>query len=456
MLPVQIYYNEEVFSELLDFLFLPQMDVIQVAWGFIYQGYKYGLQFSRFVRNCLTSRVVCDLNIDLRNPCITVGQYGKMSQEGSNLIIDCGRLQVETARVPEHKLSKKYEEFEVTVSGVQVVHLPSRMDWAALREEPSSEYHIVPTTKVKLTLSTSTLLTQDIPAWKLDVFVKCAKLNLSDSKLSNIIDFLRDLPLPSRNRNMQKTQTRVKRWKIDKRWIIPNIGKLELLYLENQLSDQDPVTNDKPRIKDVPVQPKKPLVNGYSSDDSSANSLADLDVQAYCREIDLPGFEDNISAGNKMVAVVQVSVMDAGLIFDRASGSCDKSYLYLGASNIRLDVGVMEHGPAIQLGVETVKLLDRQAGVDLISIGPSGGGEQVRVEMHVSVQSRKLYFRDIFRPMLSTCCTATYLPVVQSSGPFLKVSSTQWSGMWATFTASCTRPLSGLSTTRLPLSLKSQ
>ena len=378
MLPVQIYYNEEVFSELLDFLFLPQMDVIQVAWGFIYQGYKYGLQFSRFVRNCLTSRVRCDLNIDLRNPCITVGQYGKIAEEGSNLIVDCGRLQVETAKVAEQPRSVKYEEFQVTVSGVQVVHLPTKMDWAGLREEPSSEYHLVPTTKLSLTLSTSTLHTQDIPAWKVDVFVKCAKLNLSDSKLSNIIDFLRDLPLPSRNRNMQKNSTRVKRWKIDKRWIIPNIGKLELLYLY-QLSDQDPVTTNKPKIKDIPVHPKKLPTNGYSSDDSSGNSLADLDVQAYCREIDLPGFEDNISAGNKMVAVVQVSVMDAGLIFDRASGSCDKSYLYLGASNIRLDVGVMEHGPAIQLGVETVKLLDRQAGVDLISIGPDGGTDQVRI-----------------------------------------------------------------------------
>ena len=308
----------------------------------------------------------------------------------------------ETAKVAEQPRSVKYEEFQVTVSGVQVVHLPSRMDWAPLREEPSSEYHIVPTTKLTLTLSTSTLHTQDIPAWKVDVFVKCAKLNLSDSKLSNIIDFLRDLPLPSRNRNMQKNSTRVKRWKIDKRWIIPNIGKLELLYLENQLSEQDPVTNEKPRLKDVPVEPKKPTVNGHSSDDWSGSSLADLDVQAYCREIDLPGFEDNISAGNRMVAVVQVSVMDAGLIFDRASGACDKSYLYLGASNIQLDVGVMEHGPAIQLGVETVKLLDRQAGVDLLSIGPSGGAEQVRLSrMHVSVQPPG---NDILGTFLGQCC----------------------------------------------------
>ena len=388
LLPVQIYYHEEVFSELLDFLFLPQMDVIQVAWGFIYQGYKYGMQFSRFVRNCLTSRVLCDLNIDLQNPCITIGQYGKMSHEGSNFIVDCGRLKVESALVPDVNCeTKKYDEFEVTVSGVQVVHVPSKIQWSELRDEPSSEYHIVPTTKVKLTLSTSVLATQDIPAWKLDVFVKCAKLNLSDSKLSNIIDFLRDLPLPSRSRNMQQTATPVKRWKIDKRWIIPNIGKLELLYLENQLSEQETSIESNQKKRELPILQKKPIVNGYSSDDSSANSIAtDLDVQAYCREIDLPGFEDNISAGNKMVAAVTVCVKDAGLIFDRASGSCDKSYLYLGASNLTLEVGVMEHGPALQFGVESVKLLDRQAGVELVNIGAEGGSDQVRIRrLHVSV-----------------------------------------------------------------------
>ena len=56
LLPVQIHYNEEIFSELLDFLFLPHMDCLEISWGVIYQGYKYGLQFGRFVRNCLTSR----------------------------------------------------------------------------------------------------------------------------------------------------------------------------------------------------------------------------------------------------------------------------------------------------------------------------------------------------------------------------------------------------------------
>ena len=213
MLPLQLSYHEEVFSDLLDFLFLPQMDCLEVTWGFIFQGYKYGLQFSKFIQNCLTSRVLCDLNIDLQNPCIQVGQYGKTTANGSNLIIDCGRLKVESAMVtndssqvnsPEEIHEKMFDRFLYTFSGMQIVHLPSAVQWASVCEEPSSEYHLIPKTKMNLTLSTSIFQVQDFPAWKLDAFIKCAKLNLSDSKLSAIIDFLRDLPLPSRSKNMQK------------------------------------------------------------------------------------------------------------------------------------------------------------------------------------------------------------------------------------------------------------
>ena len=230
---------------------------------------------------------------------------------------------------------------------------------------------------MQLTLSTSILQFQDIPAWKLDIYIKCAKLNLSDSKLSTIIDFLRDLPLPSRNRNMKKSSIKPLRWKIDKKWIIPNIGKLELLYLENQLAEQDTIDR---RSYSTNRYSTPEVRNGYNTDseDSSAESVAtEMDIKQYCRAIDLPGFEDNISPGNKMIAVIQIAVKDAGLIFDRASGSVDKSYLYLGATNINFDVGLMEHGPAIQFGVETVKLIDRQAGVDLVSLTPGPGHEQV-------------------------------------------------------------------------------
>ena len=228
------------------------MDCLEVTWGIIYQSYKYGLQFGRFIRNCLTSRVLCDLHIDLQNPCIVIGQYGKFSSEGSNFILDCGRMLIESAMIPDQSSSvssnssdenprKVYDEFLFTFSGIQALHLPAKLEWTSLRDEPSSEYHLVPKTKTQLTLSTSTLQTQELPAWKLDIFIKCAKLNLSDSKLSAIIDFLRDLPLPSRNKNMKKNQTKTASWRIDRKWVIPSIGKLELLYLENQLAEQDKI-----------------------------------------------------------------------------------------------------------------------------------------------------------------------------------------------------------------------
>lgn len=180
-------------------------------------------------------------------------------------------------------------------------------------------------------------------------------------------------------------------WKIDKKWIVPSIGKLELLYLETQFADYNfatyYTTTNQPlqeseqksnTCKKSSLPTPAPVHYETSSDDASSVSMSsDIDMKQFCRAIDLPGFEDNISPGNKMIAVIQICIKDAGIIFDRASGSVDKSYLYIGATNINFDVGIMEHGPAIQAGVETIKLMDRQAGVDLLSLTPFPGQKQV-------------------------------------------------------------------------------
>ena len=374
------------------------MNCLEVSWGFLYQGYKYGMQFSRFVKNCLTSRVLCDLNIDLQNPCLIIGQYGKPSTEGVQMIFDCGRLKIESALVnknlslscstDEERIRKSYDEFMFSFSEMQLIQLPSSVDWSCVRDEPSSEYHILPKTKLQLTLSSSVLETQELPAWKLDVFIKCAKLNMSDSKLSTMLDFLRDLPLPSRSKNMHKNAVSPLTWKIDKKWIVPSIGKLELLYLESQLADYDFATYYTTTNQPIITDSSDPVTNSASkiragvvsdeSEESSTVSVAsDVDMKQFCRAIDLPGFEDNISPHNKMIAVIQVCIKDAGIIFDRASGAVDKSYLYLGATNLSLDVGLLEHGPALQFGVESVKMMDRQAGVDLITVSPFPGHSQV-------------------------------------------------------------------------------
>jgi hypothetical protein len=397
LLPLQIHYHEPASSELLDFLLLPQMDVLEVTWGFIHQTYQYANQFSRFIQNCLSNRVLCDLNINLANPCFLVGQVGQASNAGSTLVIDFGQLVVGSAMVeeppgpghlsPDDIQQKVYDRFLFTFSGIQVVLLPLTVPWATVGGEPSSEHHLVPRTKIKLTLSTSVLQMQEIPAWKVEAYVKCAKLCLSDSKLSALIDFLRDLPLPSRCRGMAGSPgSRFRTWTIDKRWVIPNIGKLELLYLESQLGSEGapPVRDPRNHVWLEGLAGRLP-----GSQASSAYSIAsDMDIKQYCRAIDLPGFEDNISPGNPMWAAIQLSVGDVCLVFDRASGDVSRSYLYLKAEDFNFDIGLMEHGPAVQMSVRSVRLTDRQSrtvlGHDVELLSVTGPGE---------VSRRWLYYR---------------------------------------------------------------
>ena len=74
--------------------------------------------------------MLCDLNIDLQNPCVVIGQYGKSSAQGSNFILDGGRMLIESALVPDHSSSSSssseersprrvYDEFLFTFSGIQ-------------------------------------------------------------------------------------------------------------------------------------------------------------------------------------------------------------------------------------------------------------------------------------------------------------------------------------------------
>ena len=140
--------------------------------------------------------------------------------------------------------------------------------------------------------------------------------------------------------------------------MIPNIGKLELLYLESQLVSDGESTARDPR-NHLWLNNGNDLSN---SDPNSAYSIAsDIDIKQYCRAVDLPGFEDNISPGNPMHAAIQLSVSDACLVFDRASGNTSKSYLYLNAEDFNFDVGLMDFGPAVQLSVRSIRLTDRQS-----------------------------------------------------------------------------------------------
>ena len=73
----------------------------------------------------------------------------------------------------------------------------------------------------------------------------------------------------------QRVARRFQSWKIDKRWVIPNIGKLELLYLESQLESDGESTARDPRL-----QPWLNRQGRSNSDQNSAYSIAsDIDIK---------------------------------------------------------------------------------------------------------------------------------------------------------------------------------
>ncbi|XP_023343759.1 uncharacterized protein LOC111713173 [Eurytemora carolleeae] len=386
LLPLHVFYQEIVGSELLDFFFLPNTDSLEVTWGVIYQSYLYARQFSRFVQNCLNSRMTCDLKVDLHNPCIEIGQMGTISTDANKLVIHCGHLQLSCVRSEkqcendhtgcstnlsgcENGFTRCEEHvriisrIECLVTGMAVILAPGAKSFPVLTQDPSSEYHLVPNTKAELTLSS---VSPQQP-WVLDIFIKCVKLNLSDKRVGEIIDFLRDLPLPQRA-VLPNLDTPI-RWKIDKRWTVPNIGKLELLYLETQLSTQQ----QEQQQHEKQQQHKQSFKNHDNKDVQKrsrsrkvappGSGLVDpgVDISGYCAAVDLPGLEDNISPGNPMRALLKLSVKDLSLVFGKETENVTRSYLNLAVMDYSLDVGILQYGPAVQVNdciLAMIQILD--------------------------------------------------------------------------------------------------
>ena len=83
--------------------------------------------------------------------------------------------------------------------------------------------------------------------------------------------------------------------------MVPSIGKLELLYLESQLAAGD---DGSPRRPDsLPVgSPARP----------AAGPAGPPGLQEV-RQLDMPGFQDNVSPGNRLVSTHCTLLSTAGL-----------------------------------------------------------------------------------------------------------------------------------------------
>ncbi|KFM79804.1 Vacuolar protein sorting-associated protein 13C, partial [Stegodyphus mimosarum] len=248
-----------------------------------------------------------------------------------------------------------YDRFNVALSDIQVLFSDSGEEWRTAKQTSETDMHLVPKAKILLVFSNSVRPDcKTLPRQKLNVSVPSLKLNLSDRRISMIVEFLQNIPLPhSPNDEMDSSSFR------------------EIQLCSHTL--RDPSGTDlkevwkslhrksKPKVLTSPqVESQKPsgvLERSFSdqSDEEEAFSAA----EHWARIIDLPGFEDNVSASNYIRILFRLVAGEVSIHLARSSDHTDKPYLMLRAEKLCVDAAHMEYGPALQASLHRIRLVDK-------------------------------------------------------------------------------------------------
>lgn len=102
-----------------------------------------------------------------------------------------------------------------------------------------------------------------------------------------------------------------------------------------------------------------PLISSGSEQYLSASDYSDEEHCLWGRPLDIPGFDDNVSASNTVNSLLRFVLGEVALHLARSSDQVDKPYLMLRLDKLCADVALMEYGPALQASVNGIYLVDK-------------------------------------------------------------------------------------------------
>lgn len=91
----------------------------------------------------------------------------------------------------------------------------------------------------------------------------------------------------------------------------------------------------------------------------SASDYSDEEQEVWGRALDVPGFDDNVSASNTVNSLLRFVLGEVALHLSRSSDQLDKPYLMLRLDKLCADVALMEYGPAVQASISGIHLVDK-------------------------------------------------------------------------------------------------
>lgn len=377
--PVEVVYNERSLSELLTFFSVPNVSVYDIHSLAAKQLNTLAAWSKTGLLHALTHRKTFLFNIELKSPYFVVHEYGSFQKSGNILVIDMGKLSFKSDLQMDSLLleeatsmeieEKLYDRFSICLSDIQLLFADSGDEWRMARLHPDSDMHLLPKVKVQALFSNSVKPDyRFLPRHKLNVCVSNLKLNLSDRRLSLLVEFARHFPLPH--------------------LLMPDdtVDGLSREHWEEELvcdafkagedTKTEPTTEELKLIKQLVTQAPLVAVSGKPSRSSTQLSIAGSDQylsasdhsdeEDWGHALDVPGFDDNVSASNTINSLLRFVLGEVALNLARSSDQADKPYLMLRLEKLCADAALMEYGPAFQASISGIYLVDK------LHIGPTG------------------------------------------------------------------------------------
>lgn len=383
--PLELLYNQHACAEMIHFFRVP--DTKYRTFEEVAADTLAGLVSSSraAVEYAIARHKTIHLDIDIKSPFIVLPEHGSIQKGGNVLVLDIGGLKVNseiggqifdledaTRMELEERL---YDRLTITISQLQVLFADSGDEWRVHRTRSDSDSHLLPRVRVKIDLANSIHPEyRQLPRQKVDIHITPLKLNLSDSRLSHLVEFTHHLPTLSccmlscdtvDNHSFLQHQLDPLHCLLD-----PNISELSLI--RNSLLDRLCRKRFVPDTADMHSTP--PLlrhVRPLSASDTisqtslelekyfSASDNSDDEGESWGKPVDLPGFEDNTSPHNMIAVLSRLCIDEVVIGISRSSEHGDRPYLMLRATHFVLESAVMDYGPAIQVTLGSLQLVDK-------------------------------------------------------------------------------------------------
>ncbi|XP_063887436.1 intermembrane lipid transfer protein VPS13A-like isoform X2 [Scylla paramamosain] len=383
--PLELLYNQHACAEMIYFFRVPNVkyrtfdEVAADALTGVVSSGRAAVEYA------IARHKTINLDLDIKSPFIVLPEHGSIQKGGNVLVLDIGGLKVNseiggqivdledaTRMELEERL---YDRLTVTISQLQVLFADSGDEWRVHRTRNDSDSHLLPRVRVKVDLANSIHPEyRQLPQQKVDIHITPLKLNLSDSRLGQLVDFTHHLP--TLNCCMLNCDTvddySFEQHQLDPLHCLmdPNISELALIRnsLQDRLCRKRFVTDS------VDLHSTPPLlrhVRPLSASDTisqtslelekyfSASDNSDDEGESWGKPLDLPGFEDNTSPHNMIAVLSRLCIDEVVIAISRSSDHGDRPYLMLRATHLVLESAIMDYGPAVQLTLGSLQLVDK-------------------------------------------------------------------------------------------------